>query len=428
MYSQFWHGTNLSHVMVSMSRLRGGNSFLSAIKLLCNAVLETSNAATACYLQGLLLCLLVDFAASAPRTDYNALHFSQGVELLMNTMKRSSHFDDHIVKEYLDIADKYMSSPIVYIDPDSDAFKQLIRHFLAELQNAYLHTPQRAALLVDKILACYLDIQQLSEHYSGAISKRLLKRWTLMLLSFSKTCLKHRLLNIDRLAYIKELLLTIQPNICCPKLSRNITKFTKAVPVTSNLLSYKRRKKLIGILKKTVYAGINSCKGTAFQLDLSLCSFPTSGQLPFSQPYCTIPHFPESFNTFEYTPNLISVLTRVNTKQILLSPSTKIDEESPSVTIHCDNIPRFMTKEQFYSTFVGYYSLISPVSIDISSYAVTDAQTHSASLTMHVDTHAMDINAKLIVLNDAVNKLIEAPELTIWGHAIKITVCFEHSD
>lgn len=419
---QLWQGTNLSHTMVNMARLQGGRFFLSAISLLCNAMLKASNTTTAQYLQGLSLCLVVDFTASAPRTDCNTLHFVQGLEILTSRMKQSAYFDSKILEECLEAADRYLSSPIVYIDPKSDCFKQLIRYFLIELQDAHLHAPQRTALLVDKLLACYLDMQPPSDKLSGTVSGDQSKAWILMLLSASKLFLRYRIVSGDRLLYIRELLAAIQPSLCCSSLARSMARFITAIPVKSSLLCSRRRKKLIKILRRTIHSAMSSCKSEALKLDLSLCSFPASGQLPFTQPCYAVPHFQESFNRFRYTPTVVSAITRADSNKLLLPPFARAAGEPPTSTVYCENIPHFMTKEEFYDRFTKHFLVDSPLSITAFGYAMSNTQTYTASLKLCIDVKSMDTSAELAGFDSAVNRLVEAPELIVWGHAIRVTI------
>ncbi|EFO64717.1 Hypothetical protein GLP15_1825 [Giardia lamblia P15] len=424
---QFWQGTNLSCTMVNMARLQGGNFFLSAINLLCNAILEAPSTNTAQYLQGLSLCLVVDFIASAPRTDHNTLHFVQGLEILTNGMKRSIYFNSQILEECLKAADRYLSSPVVYISPESDSFKQLIRYFLAELQDACLHTPQRAALLVDKLLACYLDMQSSSSKFPNTVSGTQLKVWILMLLSASKLFLRYKIVSVDRLLYIRDLLAINQPNLRCSNLTRSVTRFITAIPIKGNSICPRRRRRLLTILRKVIHSAMRSCKSESLKLDLSLCSFPTSGQLPFTQPCCAIPHFQESFNRFRYMPTMVSAVTRADSNRLLLSPFTRAIKEPPTSTIYCENIPHFMTKEEFYNKFTNHFLVDSLLSITAFSYAMSNTQTHTASVSLCIDAESVNTDIGLAVFNSAVNKLVEAPELIVWGHAIKVTVALNQA-
>lgn len=421
---------NLSCVLVNMSRLQGGKSFLSAIKLLCDAIPEASNADMARYLQGLALCLIVDFTVSAPRTDSNSLCFSRGLELLAGAMKKSVYFDSQTLEECLGVADKYLSSPIVYIDPESDKFKQLVRYFLAELQDACLSAPQRTALLVDKILGCYLDMRPSPTSLSGISSEDRLEAWVLTLLSFSRTCLKCNALSTDRLIYIKGLLMDIQPELCCSRLSKHVSRFIMLVPVRGNTISNERRDKLLAILKKTIHSRVKSRKGGHCHIDPSLCSFPASGLLPFTHPYCAIPHFQESFNRFTYTSNVISIVTRINSVQSYpLSPNTT-PNKSPAINIRCNNVPRFMTKEDFYKIFTEHFAFNPLVSITIDSYAMTDTLTHTAFLNLNLNTNTEDTSnsERLAIFDSTISTLAETPELVVWGHAIKLIVFPNYSN
>lgn len=415
---------NFSHVMVNMSRLQGGKSFLSIIALLCDTILEASSEDVSRYLQGLALCLVVDFTASAPRTEGNELHFSQGLKLLTETMKKTVYFDNQILEECLEAATMYLSSPIIYIDPQSDKFKDLIRYFLAELQDACIGAPQRAALLVDKILACYLDIRPSVSNCSNTNNENRFEAWVLMLLSFSRTCLKHNILSTDRLVYIKEILVTVKSTLDCSILLNYMNRFIIAVPSCHNTFSTNRRNKLLKILKILLHLKRKSRRNRRTCTDTSLCNFPTSGLLPFTHPCCALPHFQESFDNSKYRSNIVHVVTRINLTQTYFLQQTTSINKSFTIIVQCENIPRFMTEQAFYSVFTEWFSLDSLLSVNICKYLMTDTLTHTALLCLSPSTNADDTDSseKLAMFNNTIKHLIDSPELIVWGHAMKLII------